>query len=87
MENSPRKNSKPNVAVVGVGYWGKNLVSNFHSLGALAALCDKRGRQRRESTPAISLARPPIPGMAPTELASLGVILARCAHQWIRPIE
>jgi UDP-2-acetamido-3-amino-2,3-dideoxy-glucuronate N-acetyltransferase len=28
------------VAVVGVGYWGKNLVRNFHELGALAALCD-----------------------------------------------
>ena len=27
-------------AVVGVGYWGKNLVRNFHDLGALAALCD-----------------------------------------------
>src|SRR5437016_6655948 len=29
-----------NVAVVGVGYWGKNLVRNFHDLGALAVLCD-----------------------------------------------
>ena len=29
-----------NVGVVGVGYWGKNLVRNFHQLGALAALCD-----------------------------------------------
>ncbi len=28
------------VAVVGVGYWGKNLVRNFYELGALAALCD-----------------------------------------------
>jgi UDP-2-acetamido-3-amino-2,3-dideoxy-glucuronate N-acetyltransferase len=28
------------VAVVGVGYWGKNLVRNFHELGALVALCD-----------------------------------------------
>src|ERR1017187_8103166 len=34
------KKSKVNVAVVGVGYWGKNLVRNFHELGALAALCD-----------------------------------------------
>src|SRR5262245_54426214 len=36
------ENQKPgvNVAVVGVGYWGKNLVRNFHQLGALAALCD-----------------------------------------------
>jgi UDP-2-acetamido-3-amino-2,3-dideoxy-glucuronate N-acetyltransferase len=29
-----------NVAVVGIGYWGKNLVRNFHELGALALLCD-----------------------------------------------
>jgi UDP-2-acetamido-3-amino-2,3-dideoxy-glucuronate N-acetyltransferase len=32
----------PRVAVVGVGYWGKNLVRNFHDLGALAILCDER---------------------------------------------
>jgi UDP-2-acetamido-3-amino-2,3-dideoxy-glucuronate N-acetyltransferase len=31
---------KKNVAVVGVGYWGKNLVRNFFDLGALGALCD-----------------------------------------------
>ena len=34
--------SEINVAVVGVGYWGKNLVRNFHDLGALALLCDAR---------------------------------------------
>lgn len=34
------KKPKMNVAVVGVGYWGKNLVRNFYELGALAALCD-----------------------------------------------
>jgi len=28
------------VAVAGVGYWGKNLVRNFHDLGALSVLCD-----------------------------------------------
>src|SRR5436309_2679394 len=31
---------KVRVAVVGVGYWGKNLVRNFYELGALEALCD-----------------------------------------------
>ncbi len=31
---------KVRVAVVGVGYWGKNLVRNFYELGTLAALCD-----------------------------------------------
>ena len=40
MESVPRKNSKTKVAVVGVGYWGKNLVRNFYDLGALAVLCD-----------------------------------------------
>ncbi|MGA8151663.1 MAG: Gfo/Idh/MocA family oxidoreductase [Terriglobales bacterium] len=29
-----------NIAVVGVGYWGKNLVRNFDDLGVLGALCD-----------------------------------------------
>src|SRR5262249_14753660 len=28
------------VAVLGCGYWGKNLVRNFHALGALAAVAD-----------------------------------------------
>ena len=30
----------PQVAVVGTGYWGKNLVRNFDELGALKAVCD-----------------------------------------------
>ncbi|MGA2670025.1 MAG: Gfo/Idh/MocA family oxidoreductase [Dehalococcoidia bacterium] len=29
-----------NIAVVGCGYWGKNLVRNFAELGALRAICD-----------------------------------------------
>lgn len=28
------------IAVIGCGYWGKNLVRNFHALGALAAVVD-----------------------------------------------
>jgi UDP-2-acetamido-3-amino-2,3-dideoxy-glucuronate N-acetyltransferase len=34
--------SKPKVAVVGAGYWGKNLVRNFYQLGALATVCDEK---------------------------------------------
>jgi len=52
MQTGPVGKSKVSVAVVGVGYWGKNLVRNFHALGALAALCDAReaieGSCRRE---------------------------------------
>jgi len=29
------------VAVIGSGYWGRNLVRNFYELGALAAVCDR----------------------------------------------
>jgi predicted dehydrogenase len=29
-----------NVGLVGCGYWGKNLLRNFHELGALGAVCD-----------------------------------------------
>ena len=29
-----------NIAVIGAGYWGKNLVRNFHELGALRIVCD-----------------------------------------------
>lgn len=30
----------PKIAVLGCGYWGKNLVRNFQQLGALALVCD-----------------------------------------------
>jgi len=41
MQNGSKRDSKVKVAVVGVGYWGKNLVRNFHELGALELLCDE----------------------------------------------
>jgi predicted dehydrogenase/serine acetyltransferase len=31
---------KKNIAVVGCGYWGKNIVRNFAEIGTLAAVCD-----------------------------------------------
>lgn len=33
-------NQTPCVAVIGCGYWGKNLVRNFRELGALHTVCD-----------------------------------------------
>ncbi|HXX74254.1 MAG TPA: Gfo/Idh/MocA family oxidoreductase [Nitrospiraceae bacterium] len=38
--SSAHSGSVPRVAVVGAGYWGKNLVRNFQSLHALGAVCD-----------------------------------------------
>jgi len=34
------KRIKKNIAVIGSGYWGKNLVRNFHQIGALKWICD-----------------------------------------------
>jgi UDP-2-acetamido-3-amino-2,3-dideoxy-glucuronate N-acetyltransferase len=60
MESIPLKKAKPNVAVVGVGYWGKNLVRNFYDLGALAALCDAEesvGRSYTDQYPEVKFYR------------------------------
>jgi len=40
MENNPSK-PLPGIAVIGSGYWGKNLVRNFYNIGALKLICDK----------------------------------------------
>jgi len=39
---------KPNIAVVGCGYWGKNLVRNFAELGALHTICDSDPEKLRQ---------------------------------------
>jgi len=41
---SARQEEKLRVAVVGSGYWGKNLVRNLHDLGVLTAVCDENQR-------------------------------------------
>ena len=39
-------NLTKNIAVIGAGYWGKNLVRNLFQLGALKLICDIRGDLR-----------------------------------------
>lgn len=43
MGKSPKSKQRKmtSVAVIGAGYWGKNLVRNFHNLGSLKLICDK----------------------------------------------
>lgn len=38
---SNAKKEDPKVAVIGSGYWGKNLIRNFDKLGVLKIICDK----------------------------------------------
>jgi len=42
----------PHIAVIGAGYWGKNLVRNFHQLGVLKTICDGEKHIREEMTKA-----------------------------------
>lgn len=39
----------PKIAVIGNGYWGKNLVRNFHALGVLKCVCDSRAEALQEA--------------------------------------
>jgi len=48
MKNS-NNNNHLKIAVVGGGYWGKNLVRNFNELGVLHTLCDTDQAIREES--------------------------------------
>src|SRR3954471_1257305 len=44
MQSGSGKSGRCNVAVVGMGYWGKNLVRVFNELGALRTICDSNAR-------------------------------------------
>ena len=39
----------PKIAVIGNGYWGRNLVRNFHSLGVLSCVCDSNSSALEEA--------------------------------------
>lgn len=36
------------IAIIGCGYWGKNLIRNFHEIGALTAVCDANPDQAKK---------------------------------------
>jgi len=65
----------PNIAVIGAGHWGKNLVRNYASLNALKLICDKNADilgQFKEQYPNVDtcltlsdvLSRPEVHGVA-----------------------
>lgn len=73
-------NTRPQVAVIGCGYWGKNLVRNFNQLGSLALVCDASpaGRAAAETL----APRVPIAADVQAALASAaaGVVIATPAE-------
>ena len=51
------KKNNIKIAVIGAGYWGKNLVRNFHQLGVLKTICDpdpKIQEQMHQSYPDVA---------------------------------
>src|SRR5260370_28275176 len=55
----------PNIAVLGCVYWGKNLVRNFHQLGALQLVCDttEQGRATATAVPGCDILSDPRKGL------------------------
>ncbi|MBN2568393.1 MAG: Gfo/Idh/MocA family oxidoreductase [Deltaproteobacteria bacterium] len=56
--NDSDKAVQKEIAVIGAGYWGKNLVRNFHQLGVLKTICDGDGHSQKlmkESYPEIDV--------------------------------
>ncbi len=54
------KNQEKFIGVVGLGYWGKNIMRNFHELGVLHTACDSDAgtiSARKESFPDIKFGR------------------------------
>jgi len=47
-EESVAETTTPSIACIGAGYWGKNLVRNFRTLGALSWVCEMDPNRRRE---------------------------------------
>lgn len=48
MKQQSDKQMNPKVAVVGAGYWGKNLIRNFYDIGVLASICDSNTQLLQE---------------------------------------
>ena len=50
--------SEPSVALLGYGYWGKNLARNLHEMGVLKTVCDPSGKARerfQEQIPSVAV--------------------------------
>ena len=48
MKSKKSSSITTHVAVIGAGYWGKNLVRNFHQLGVLRTVCDADEKIRQQ---------------------------------------
>ncbi len=69
------------IAVIGVGYWGRNLVRNFSALGVLASICEPSDKSRamvREQYPEVAIHQWPEAVFSNPEIT--GVVIATPAE-------
>jgi UDP-2-acetamido-3-amino-2,3-dideoxy-glucuronate N-acetyltransferase len=74
--------TEKNIAVIGAGYWGKNLVRNFHQLGVLKTICDQSiaiRQQMAKDYPDAVIADDP--GVALSDPSIRAVVIAAPAAQ------
>ena len=71
----------PRVAVLGAGYWGKNLVRNFHELGALGLVCDPSADARRDAESRYSVRTCAVANDAIQDSNTRAVVIAAPAAQ------
>lgn len=73
----------PPIAVAGCGYWGKNLVRNFHTLGALAAVIDPSPHGRSTAAqlvPGIPIFETLAEALVSTRLAGIALATPAVTH-------
>ena len=71
------------IAVLGSGYWGKNLVRNFHELGVLGMVCDpaEAGRAAAQrAAPGVLVAETYEPALAQREITAVAIAAPAVSH-------
>lgn len=74
---------KTGIAIIGAGYWGKNLVRNFHSLGVLRVICDSDPSAHdsmRKSYPGVTIVADVAQAIANPEVDAVAIATPAGTH-------
>ncbi len=83
MASGKSDESSPRVAVIGMGAWGRNLVRNFHELGALAAVSDSSDAAEtlcRKDYPSVAFVRDYRKVLADPGIAAVAIATPAVTH-------
>ena len=74
---------KIEIGLIGLGYWGKNLLRNFHSLGVLRFACDTSSSiiaERRKEFPDVAFGSSPEEVFASNEITAVAIATPASTH-------